>query len=276
MHRLISSLTAAALGAGLALAPTAAHADKWESNVDGERAYLQVKSILDYKRNQAEQVEALFYGLRDKLYVVSPTSDTEYTNNYLTPNSVTYTVTVKASYDSAAVSRLYSALKSAQPRYFRFGENQVTIKFPQGTVNLKIFDEIMPTYQRLVRGGYAFEARAVLLDNEQTVIASSDTSLLLSTPSFGSGLDFSARPLLQTYQQTEAPDVGLLFSAQSEGPRKAEEDKLRKYLEEPAYRLTNSNKTTFYSLPIEDLKNVVSCRVLRDSDELLVYKKDAR
>ncbi len=276
MRRLSSSFTAAAFAAALALSPTAAHADKWESNVDGQRAYDQVKAILEYKRDQAQQVEQLFYGLRDSLYVVSPTSDTQYTNNYLTPNSVTYTVTVSASYDSGAVSRLYSALKSAQPKYFKYGENRVSIKFPQGTVELRIFDEIMPTYQRLVRGGYAFEARAVLLDNEQTVVASSDTSLLLSTPGSGNGLDFSGKPQLRTYLQAEAPDVGNLFSAQTDGAQKAEQEKLRKYLAEPAYRLTNSNQTTFYSLPIEELKKVVSCRVLRDSDELLVYKKDAK
>lgn len=243
MHRLLSFIVATAFAAALALAPTAAHADKWESSVDGQRAYDQVKSILEYKRNRAQQVESLFYGLRDKLYVVSPTRDTQYTNSYLTPNSATHTVTVKTSNDSSAVARLYRALKSVQPRYFKYGENQVSSKFPQGTIKLRIFDEIMPTYERLVRGAYAFDARAVLLDNEQTVPASSDTGLLLSTPGFGSGLDFSGKPQLRTYQQAEALDVGSLFSAQSDGARKAKEDKRRSYLGEPAYRLTGSNKT---------------------------------
>ena len=256
--------------------PSAALADKWESPVNGEQAYIEVKNILSYKQAQAEQVESLFYGLRDKLYVVSPKSNAGYSNNYLTPNSVTYTVQVQASYDTTAVSSLYSALKRAQPRYFARGGNLVIIKFPQGTVKLRIYDEIMPTYMRLVRGGYAFEARAVLLDNEQTVIASSDTSLLLSTPQSGNVLDFSKRPLLRSYQQAEAPDLGNLFSAQSDGARNAEEERLRKFLEQPAYRLTNATEATFYSLPLEELKKVVSCRVLRDSDELLVYKKDAK
>ena len=273
-QRLCRSVVVGMLAASFA-GPSISLADRWESPVNGESAYQAVKNLLAYKRAQAAPVEALFYGLRDTLYVVTPNSNAQYLNNYLTPNSVTYTVSVDATYDNRAVSSLYSALKQAQPLYFKYGENLVSMKFPQGTVNLRIYDEIMPTYERLVRGGYAFEARAVLLDNEQTVIASSDTSLLLSTPQSGAGLDFSGKPLLRSYQQAEAPDIGTLFSAQSEGERKAEEEKLRTFLSEPAYRLTSSNRATFYSLPLEELKNVVSCRVLRDSDELLVYKRDA-
>jgi hypothetical protein len=134
----------------------------------------------------------------------------------------------------------------------------------------------MPTYQRLIRGGYAFEARAVLLDKEQTVIASSDNSLLLSTPELSNGLDFSTSPLLRTYQKVEAPDLSSLMSSQEGDAQKADADKLRKYLSEPAYRLQFSDKASFFSLPIEELKKVSACRVLRDSDELLVYKRDAK
>ena len=85
------------------LAAAPAWADKWESNVNGSRAHDEVVAILDYKRAQARAVEEIFYGLRDRLYVVSPTSNTRYTNNFLTPTSVNYTVRVEASFDRSLI-----------------------------------------------------------------------------------------------------------------------------------------------------------------------------
>lgn len=264
------------LTVAMALGPSAAMADKWESSVNGAKAHDEVVAILDYKKAQARKVEEVFYGLRDRLYVVSPTSKTRYTNNFLTPTSVNYTVRVESSFDAAAVAALYAALRAAQGN-FSEGENEVKIKFPQDTVVLKIYDEIYPTYQRLVRGGYAFEARAVLLDKEQTVIASSDNSLLLSVvETSNGGLDFSTSPLLRTYTKAEAPDLSGLLSDDGSAKPNPKLAELEQFFGEPAYRLSFSNDATFYSLPVTALKDVASCRVLRDSDQLLVYKRDKK
>ena len=131
-----------------------AQADEWESKVNGQRAYDQVQALLEYKKAQAAEVEKIFYGLRDQLYVVQPSSQTTYENNFLTPSTVKYTVNVSAKYNASAVNSLYSAIQSA--KYFKEGENTIKFKFPKGTLTIKVYDEIFPTYQDLVQGGYAF------------------------------------------------------------------------------------------------------------------------
>ncbi len=256
----------------LSVTQPARAADAWESNVDGNKAYTEVKDILAYKAGQAAEVEAIFYRLRDSLYVMSPTSQTQYQNSFLTPKTVTYTVTTKAAYNGTAVSALQSALASA--KYLKQGDRKVTFKFPQvGEVSFRLYDEIFPTYEKLVRGGYAFEARAVLLDKDQGVIATSDNSLLLSTPTLGDGLDFSGTPLLRSYERVEAPDFTAVFYDLGEKRDGPAAKLLRDYLAKPTYALSSANTATFYSLPVEDLKRIVSCRVLRDSDQLLLYKE---
>jgi hypothetical protein len=257
----------------LALFSSGAHADEWESEVNGIGAYNAVQTLLKYKKGQADEVEAIFYGLRDTLYVASPSRNTTYSNNSLTPNSVDYTVTVTAKYNRAPLETVKAALKTA--KYFRKGQTSIRIKFPSETLTIKLFDEVLPIYKRLVRGGYSFEARAVLLDNEQTVLATSDNSLLLSTRMSGLGLDFSGKPQLRTYQKAEPPDISNLSSGTGKEKDEARES-LMKFLAEPSYRLSSSNQASFYSLPTENLKTVTSCRVLRESDELLVYKRDQK
>lgn len=269
------SVFLAALTSFLLTVPLPARADKWESSVNGSKAHDEVVAILEYKKAQARKVEEIFYGLRDRLYVVSPTTRTSYTNNFLTPTSVNYTVRVEASFDPSAVSALLSTLRASQG-YFSEGENRVKLKFASGTIELRIYDEIFPTFQRLVRGGYAFEARAVLLDREQTVIASSDNSLLLSVVETDDGLDFSVPPRLRTYTKAEPPDLSGLMSDDGSGKPDPKMQDLAKFFGEPAYRLSYSNDATFYSLPVVALKDVASCRVLRDSDQLLVYKRDKK
>lgn len=252
--------------------PQVGHADEWESRVNGQGAYDKVQAILKYKQAQAREVESIFYGLRDSIYVASPTSKTTYTNNSLTPNSVDYTVQVSSRYNQGAVGVFEGALRRA--KHLRGGQTEIKVKFSSGTVTINLFDEVLPIYERLTRGGYSFEARAVLMDNEQTVIATSDNSLLLSVRSFESrGLDFSKSPFLRTYQKAEPPDVSSIVSDQSEGYTDAIKA-LVGFVTQPTYRLSASNKATFYSLRTEDLKDVTSCRVLRESDELLVYKRD--
>jgi hypothetical protein len=252
-----------------------ARADEWESQVDGQTAYDEVQAILTYKKRQANEVEALFYGLRDTLYVASPTDRTTYTNNSLTPNSVDYTVKVKAKWDTGTVGRLNKAVKAAG--YLQKGQTAIELRFPTGTVVIRLHDEVVPIYERLVRGGYSFEARAVLLDNEQTVLATSDNSLLLSIPTIGEhGLDFSGAPLLRTYQKAEPPDITGLLSAQEEGEKNEQLDGLASFLSQPTFLLSSSDKANFFSLPVEDLKNVTACRILRESDELLIYKRDKK
>ena len=245
-------------------------ADEWESDVNGIGAYNEIQALLKYKRGQSEEIEAIFYGLRDTLYVASPSNKTTYSNNFLTPNSVDYTVTVSAKFNRPPLETLRYSIKNA--RYLRRGQTSVRIKFPSETLTIRLYDEVLTIYERLVRGGYSFEARAVLLDNEQTVLATSDNSLLLSTRMSGLNLDFSGRPLLRTYQKAEPPDISELTS----GDGAKGWDGLAEFFKEPSYRLSSSNKASFYSLPTESLKTVRSCRVLRESDELLVYKRDQR
>ena len=250
-----------------------AQADEWESKVNGQKAYDQVQALLHYKKEQAAEVEKIFYGLRDKLYVVQPSSQTTYENNFLTPSTVKYTVNVSAKYNPVAVNLLYDSIQSA--KFFKKGENTVQFQFPKGNLTINLYDEIFPTYQDLVQGGYAFEARAVLLDTDQTVIATSDNSLLLSVPFTGEGLNFKESPQLRSYVKAEPPDITTIVGNQDDSAKEALKE-LQSFFSEPAYRLINSNTADFYSLPVDDLKKVSSCRVLRESDELLVYKRDAK
>ena len=252
----------------------AAQADEWESKVNGKKAYDKVQALLQYKKSQAAEVEEIFYGLRDKLYIVQPSSQTTYENNFLTPSTVQYTVTVSAKWNDVAVTSLYTAIKGA--KYLSEGENLVNFKFPKGTVTIKVYDEIFPTYQDLVQGGYAFEARAVLLDNDQTVIATSDNSLLLSVPFFGDGLNLNGKPQLRSYVKAEPPDITSIIGNQDGESSDKAFSELQSFFSEPAYRLIDSDTANFYSLPVEDLQKVTACRVLRESDELLVYKRDAK
>jgi|GEM_PF-3734124 len=258
----------------LLLSLSLATADEWESQVNGEKAYNEVQALLAYKKSQAAEVEEIFYGLRDSLYIVEPSSKTTYSNNFLTPSTVAYTVKVSAKFNSSSVNALSSAIKNAG--YLRKGENKVTFKFPNGDVSLHLYDEIYPIYINLIKGGYAFEARAVLLDNEQTVLATSDNSLLLSVPSVLDGLNFTGKPLLQSYVKAEAPDLTAILGNHDAESKDNAYAELYSFFSEPAYRLVDSQTAQFYSLPVEKLKDVSSCRVLRESDELLVYKRDAQ
>lgn len=239
-----------------------------------KKAYDEVQALLQYKQAQAAEVEKIFYGLRDKLYIVQPSSQTTYENNFLTPSTVKYTVTVSAKWNKVAVKNLHTAIKAA--KHLSDGDNTVTFKFPEGTVKIKVYDEIFPTYQDLVQGGYAFEARAVLLDNDQTVLATSDNSLLLSVPFNGDGLNFSGKPQLRSYMKADPPDITSIIGNQDGESSNAALSELQSFFSEPAYRLIDSDTANFYSLPVEDLQKVMACRVLRESDELLVYKRDAK
>lgn len=249
-------------------------ADEWESVVDGQKAYSEVQALLKYKKAQAAEVEEIFYGLRDQLYVVQPSSNTNYENNFLTPSTALYTVDVSAKYNTNAVNALYKNIQKAS--HLKHGENKITFKFSTGDLTIHIYDEIYPIYENLVRGGYAFEARAVLLDKEQTVIASSDNSLLLRVPSNGNGLDFKGKPYLQSYVKAEPPDLSALLNENKDKGMEAMYGDVVSFFAEPSYRLVDSNTANFHSLPVDNLKKVYSCRVLRESDELLVYKRDVK
>lgn len=250
-----------------------AHADDWESKVNGQQAFDQVQALLNYKKAQATEIESVFYGLREKLYVVKPSTETEYENNFYTPSTVKFTIKIDADYDTKTLESLYSSIKSA--RYLQQGENTIKIRFPKGSLTIKLYDEILPTYQDLVQGGYAFEARAILLDDDQTIIATSDNSLLLSVPLSREELNFTNKPLLRSYEKIEPFDITSILEKQ--GVTVDEKLKeLQNFLQEPTYRLINSNQADFYSLSVDDLKNVKSCRILRESDELLLYKKDLK
>ena len=57
---------------------TVAKADEWESKVNGQQTFDQIQSLLNYKKAQASEVENIFRGIRDKLYVIQPSSKTAY------------------------------------------------------------------------------------------------------------------------------------------------------------------------------------------------------
>jgi hypothetical protein len=255
--------------------PAHAAGDGWESPVDGMKSYTDVKAVLAYKASQAAEIESIFYGLRDSLYIMRPTSSVRYVNSYLTPSSVTYTVDTQAEFNDATVAGLSAALRDA--KYLLKGDTSITFKFgPDTTRTIKVYNEVLPIYEDLVRGGYAFEARAVLLDGNQGIVATSDNSLLLSTPSNDRGLDFSGAPLLRTYELQKAPDLSEILLEAGEGGKLRETPafrKLQQQLSLPMYTLSSARTAAFYSLPVEDLKRIVSCRVLRDSDLLLLYKE---
>lgn len=259
---------------GLLLTLSLATAGEWESTVNGEKAYNEVQALLAYKKAQAAEIEQIFYGLREQLYIIEPSSKTSYENNFLTPSTVAYTVNVSAKFNSTSVNKLHSSIKSA--KYFKEGENAITFKFPNGTVTIRLYDEIYPIYSNLLKGNYAFEARAVLLDNEQTVISTSDNSLLLSVPSNGDGLNFTRKPLLQSYVKATPPDLTDIIGNQDGESKDDAFADLASFFSEDTYRLVDSSTANFYSLPVESLKDVSSCRVLRESDELLVYKRDVK
>lgn len=268
IHWLLSTLAIT-----LFLVAGAVQADEWETTVDGERAYNEVQALLAYKRGQAEEVESIFYGLRDRLYVIQPKRRTAYDNNLLTPTTVTYAVAVTAKYHGGELDKLKNALQDAQ--YLDQGEHEIEFRFPAGaTRTIKLYDEVLPTYETLVKGGYAFEARAVLIDTDQTLLAVADNSLLVSTAmTKGGGLDLSSDPRLQTYTRLDPPDFSKFLQGAPE-----DSAELRAFVARwshgPVYQLSDAQLATFYSLPLELLKRVEKCRVLRDSDELLLYKQD--
>lgn len=269
MHRrLVLALVALV---ALSVSP-AVRADEWETNVDGAGSVAEVEKLLEYKRGQAAEVYTLFYGLRDKLYVIRPQSKTSYANSLFTPQTVNYEVQLSAAYNPQAVQRLSDALSKAA--FLGQGQNTYEIVFPGNvTRTIRLYDEVLPTFKVLVRDGYGLEARAVLLDKDRTVVAVSDNSLLVRVPTGDRRMDLSGKPLLQTYVPQQAPDIRKLLD--DEGKQfESVRTQLSKHFSTQAYVLTDADKAVFYSLPLDTLRKSISMRVLRESDELILYKRD--
>jgi hypothetical protein len=249
-----------------------ARADEWETPVDGAGSAADVEELLKYKKGQAAEIYTLFYGLRDKLYVIRPQTRTSYVNSLFTPQTVNYEVQLTASFNSQALTTLRQRLSSAA--YLDRGENTFEIALPGGLpITIRLFDEVVPTFKVLIRDGYVLEARAVLLDKDRTVLAVSDNSLIVRTPLSDKRLDLSGRPLLQTYVPQEKPDIRKLLDS-DDAKFKEVGTQLSKHFASTSYVLTNADKALFYSLPVNTLARSVSMRVLRESDELILYKRD--
>jgi hypothetical protein len=254
----------------LASAPMA-RADQWETDVSGSSEAKAAEAILEYKRGQAAEVYTLFYGLRDRLYTIRPIAKTSQQNSLYTPQTVSYEVSLTAQFNSTALTRLKESLGAAA--FLEQGDNAIEIAFPTGSVTIYLYDEILPTFKVLTMQGYALEARAVLLDKDRTVLAVSDNSLLVRTKSTEKKLDFSGSPLLQTYVPQQMPDIRALLD-NADAKYKDVGTKLSDHFKTQSYVLQNADKAIFYALPIETLRKTVSMRVLRESDELILYKRD--
>ena len=249
-----------------------AYADDWETDVDGAGSAAEVERLLQYKKGQAAEIYTLFYGLRDKLYVIRPQARTSYANSLFTPQTVNYEVQLTAAFNPTALATLRQRLGAAA--YLSQGDVSYDVVLPGGPpVTIRLFNEVVPTFKVLIRDGYGLEARAVLLDKDRTVLAVSDNSLLVRTPSNDRRLDFSGKPLLQTYVPLERPDIRKLLDT-DDAKFKDVGTQLSKHFETTAYVLTSADKALFYSLPVETLRKSVSMRVLRESDELILYKRD--
>lgn len=249
----------------------AALADQWETDVSGAEEAKSAETLLDYKRGQAAEIYTIFYGLRDRLYTVKPISRTSQQNSLFTPQTVTYQVSLTAQFNAAALSKLGDALSHAA--YLSRGQNTIDVALPTGTVSIQLYDEIMPTFKVLTMQGYELEARAVLLDKDRTVLAVSDNSLLVRTKSTDKKLDFSGAPLLQTYMPQQAPDIRAILDS-GDAKFKDVGTQLSNHFKTQSYVLQNADKAVFYALPIETLRKSVAMRVLRESDELILYKRD--
>lgn len=248
-----------------------ARADQWETDVSGSAEAKAAEEMLEYKRGQAAEMYTIFYGLRDRLYTIRPISRTSQQNSLFTPQTVTYEVSLTAQFNSSALTRLRDALGSAE--FLGKGENVIEIALPTGPITIRLYDEIMPTFKVLTMQGYGLEARAVLLDKDRTVLAVSDNSLLVRTKSTDKKLDFSGSPLLQTYVPQQAPDIRAILD-NPDAKFKDVGTKLSDHFKTQSYVLQNADKAIFYALPIETLRKTVSMRVLRESDELILYKRD--
>ncbi len=270
MRSLYRSLTV--LIGALLLAPISARADDWETNVDGAGAAVDVQRLLDYKKGQAAEVYTLFYGLRDKLYVIRPQSRSSYANSLFTPQTVNYEVQISAAFNGQSLATLRQKLEAAA--YLQKGDQAFEILLPNSLpMTIRLYDEVVPTFKVLVRDGYGLEARAVLLDKDRTVLAVSDNSLLVRTPLTDKKLDFSGKPMLQTYVPQEKPDIRKLLDS-DDAKFKDVGTALSKHFATTSFVLTNADKALFYSLPVDTLSRAWSMRVLRESDELILYKRD--
>lgn len=270
MHTLLRRATI--LLAAVATLSAPVHADDWETSVNGAGSAAEVEKLLEYKKGQAAEVYTLFYGLRDKLYVIRPQARTSYGNSLFTPQTVNYEVQLSASFNAAALTTLRQRLETAS--YLAKGDQAYEILLPGSfPITIRLYEEVVPTFKVLVRDGYGLEARAVLLDKDRTVLAVSDNSLLVRTPMSDKKLDFSGKPLLQTYVPQEKPDIRKLLDSE-DAKFKDVGTTLSKHFASTSYVLTNADKALFYSLPVNTLARSVSMRVLRESDELILYKRD--
>ena len=86
-------------------------------------------------------------------------------------------------------------------------------------------------------------------------------------------MDLSGKPLLQTYIPQQAPDIRKLLD-NDEKQYESVRTQLSKHFSAQAYVLVDADKAVFYSLPLDTLRKSVSMRVLRESDELILYKRD--
>jgi len=282
-QRLVLALLACLLaGTGVSVA-TGVQAADWERSHDGEQRYDAVMELIRKKEAQAKALEEIFRGRGQSLYVFTVSSRASMSHWYFTKDVVDYFVNVDVKYDRAALDAFYKDLSGRNE--FDDGDVKVKIKFPSGNVDLWIWYEHLQTYDRLIENGYRFNVAAAALDKDQTVLESSDNVLETGTPTsqssqqarFGAGhdLDFTEQPYLVSYEKASLPEVSsLLEGLDKDSVRGKQAASLSDFLARDIWIQIPRNKLTFRNFDVSKLKRMRSIRVLKDSDELILYKAD--
>jgi hypothetical protein len=279
---MLLSVTLTLLLPGL-IRPREVHAADWEKAHDGESRYQSVMDLIRKKEAQSRALEEVFRGRGQSLYIFTVAGRAALGHWYFTKDVVDYYVDVDVKYDRSALDAFYKDLSARSE--FKYGDVKVRIKFPSGTLDLLIFYEHLKTYDRLIEDGYRFSVNAAVLDKDQTVLEASDNVLNTGTAMsqsssqarFGAGhdLDFTGSPYLLSFEQASLPEITSLLEGLDKTSVKGKQAlSLSKFLKRDIWVQVPRKELLFRNFDVGKLKRMRMIRVLKDSDELILYKAD--
>ena len=266
-----------------ATGPAAAREALWELDTAGDAHADEVRELLAKKRAQEalmrDVVDAL-WGVHE-VHVSSPQTATPY-DQFSVPDKVRFVVPVGVGYDANVLSKVSTMLRS---REFQEGDQVITFRLPQGQFAIRLYDEVVPIFDKLTdQRDLTYVCRVVLLDENQEVLVKSDSFLYARVVD----LDFTRSPWVGNYRRVNVPEalkafgppqpMGGAVGAEIEAYYATLFEDLQQELNgflgqaDDFYILESSDHIQFDYLPLEDLERVHSVRVLRPDDALLLYR----
>jgi hypothetical protein len=232
-----------------------------------------VLDLIRKKEVQAIALEEVFQGRGQSLYVFSVSSSAKISQSYFNKDVVDYVVNVNVKYDRAALDAFYKDLRARAE--FKSGDVKVRLRFPLGNVDLMIYHEHLKTYDVLIENGYRFNVVAAVIDKDQTVLKSSDNILETGTVIAGHDLDFSGSPFLVSFEKVSIPDIAALTEGLDDKSVKGMQARdLGAFLERDIWVQVPRQQLLFRNFEVDKLKRMRTVRVLKDTDELILYKAD--